>query len=70
MNKSSLSREECIGGWSMLKKCDKGMHCQKRFNPQKGHPAKAAATAVNQMLQESQAKAVSPETLRSTTCSC
>ena len=40
------------------------MQCQKRVDLQKGHPAKAAAMAVNQMLQESQAEAVRLETPR------
>ena len=34
------------------------MQCQKRVDLQKGHPAKAAITAVNQMLQESQTEAI------------
>ena len=64
MNKSSLSREKQIDGWSVLKKSNKGTQCQKGVDLQKGHLAKAAAIAVNQMLQESQAEAVSPETPR------
>ena len=40
------------------------MQCWKRVDPEKGHPAKVAVTAVNQMLQESQAEAVSLETPR------
>ena len=42
----------------MLKKSNKGMQCQKRVNLQKDHLEKAAAIAVNQLLQESQAEAV------------
>ena len=48
----------------MLKKSNKGMQCRKRVDLQKGHLARAAAIAVNQMLQESQAEAVSLETPR------
>ena len=40
------------------------MQCQKRVDLQKGDLAKAAAIAVNQMLQESQAEAVSLENPR------
>ena len=40
------------------------MQCRNRVDLQKGHLAKAAAIAVNQMLQESQAEAVSLETPR------
>ena len=40
------------------------MQCRKRIDLQKGHLTRAAAIAVNQMLQESQAEAVSLETPR------
>ena len=46
----------------MPKKSNKRMQYWKRVNLQKGHPAKAAITAVNIVLQESQAEAVSLET--------
>ena len=66
MNKSSLSREKYIDGWSVVKKSKKCIQCQKGVDLQKVHLAKAAAAAitVNKMLQESQAEAVSLETPR------
>ena len=48
----------------MLKKSSKGMQYQKIVDLQKCHPAKAATSGVNQMLQESQAETVSLETSR------
>ena len=45
-----------MGGSSVLKKSSKGIQCQKIVDLQKCHPAKAATSRVNQMLQESQAE--------------
>ena len=45
-----------MGGSSVLKKSSKGIQCQKIVDLQKCHPAKAATSGVNQMLQESQAE--------------
>ena len=52
MNKSLISREKYLGGWSVLKKSSKGMQCWKS-------PAKAAITAVHEMLQDGQTEVVS-----------
>ena len=43
---------------------NKDTYFWKTINPEKGHPAKAAITPVNLVLQESQAEAVSLETPR------
>ena len=45
-----------MGGSSVLKKSSKGIQCQNIVDLQKCHPAKAATSGVNQMLQESQAE--------------
>ena len=42
------------------------MQCRKRDDLQKGHPAKAATILVNQVLQESQAEAVSLDSKKRT----
>ena len=42
----------------MLKMRNKGMQCRKRADLQNSHPTKAATTAVDEVLQESQPEAV------------